>query len=254
MANERYIVEQLSEHLIVVGQAVTPAMPPTADCNLYLIAGQEGILSVDAGAGTSFPFVVAALARYGYAHLPLSHVLLTHEHWDHAWGLAAFRQRGAAVACSERVAAGLPGMFDPSRDVTLVGGVQQVGEFSVEVVPTPGHTPSSTSFRIVVDGAMCLFTGDDITEDGGLGYAGSEGFSRADLLASLRRLAALPPAQRYLPGHMMAPSFSDDPSEVLARGIARGEAGLWADDWSTRKKRLASAVFEGYRAARRIVE
>jgi len=254
MANERYIVEQLSEHLIVVGQAVTPSMPPTADGNLYLIAGPDGILSVDAGAGTGFPFVVAALARYGYASLPLRTVLLTHEHWDHAWGLPEFRQRGAIVACTSRVAAALPGLFDGTVDRILTPGAHHLAGYDVEVVPTTGHTPSSTTFRMVIDGAICLFTGDTITEDGGLGYCGSEGFSREDLLASLRTLAALPPAQRYLPGHMLAPSFSEDPSEVLARGIARGEAGLWTDDWPERKKRLAAALLDGYRAARRALE
>lgn len=244
MANERYVIEQLSEHLFVVGQAPSPEMPPTADGNLYLIVGDEGVLAVDAGAGTSFPFVQAAAARFGFAQLPLRHVLLTHEHWDHAWGLAQFCLRGASVACSPLVAAALPGLIDPSRDIILEHeGPAPIGEFLVEVVFTPGHTPSSTCFRIAVDGQICLFTGDTITEDGGLGYCGSPGFSREDLLASLRKLAALPAAQRYLPGHHLAPWFDHDPAAVLALGIQRGEAGLWADDWAERKKRLVAAIY-----------
>lgn len=252
MANERYIVEQLSEHLYVVGQAPTPSMPPTADGNLYLIVGQESVIAVDAGAGTSFPLVQAAAARYGFADKPFRYVLLTHEHWDHAWGLAHFIQRGSAVACSRSVAAGVPGLLDPSRDVTFTQeGTVQLGEFFPEVVFTPGHTPSSTCFRLEVDGSLCLFTGDLIAEDGGLSFAGSPGFSREDLLESLRKLAAMPPADRFLPGHLMAPSFDYDPGEVLTLAIAKGEAGLWEDDWSERKKRLAGAVFQGFGAARR---
>jgi len=251
VANERYIIEQLSEHLFVVGQAPTPSMPPTADGNLYLIAGEESVLAVDAGAGTSFPFVLAAAARYGFADKPFRYVLLTHEHWDHAWGLAQFIQWGAAAACSRLVAAGLPGLLTPSRDVTFTQeGVVQLGEFAPEVIFTPGHTPSSTSFRIEVDGKVCLFTGDLITEDGGLGFAGSPGFSREDLLASLQKLAAMPPADRFLPGHLMSPAFDDDPADVLAMAIAKGEAEQWQDDWAERKERLAGALFRGYRAAR----
>jgi len=149
------------------------------------------------------------------------------------------------------VAAGLPGLLDPSRDVTFTQeGVVRLGEFAPEVVFTPGHTPSSTSFRMEVDGQVCLFTGDLIMEDGGLGFAGSPGFSRKDLLASLQKLVAMPPADRFLPGHLMSPTFDYDPADVLAVAIAKGEADLWEDDWSERKKRLAGALFDGYRAAR----
>lgn len=256
MSNERYIVEQLSDHLFVVGQAPTPSLPPTSDGNLYLVVGEESVLAVDAGSGTSFPFVLAAAARFGFADRPLAFVLLTHEHWDHAWGLNHFRQRGAVAVCSSLVAAGLPGYFDPTRDITIRSeGVIRLGEFAPEAVFTPGHTPSSTSFRLTVDGQVCLFTGDTITEDGGLGYAGSEGFSKEQLLESLRKLAAMsPPADRYLPGHLISPTFDQDPNLVLAQGIARGEAGAWEDDWSERKERLARALFDGYSEARSRME
>lgn len=251
MPNERYFIEQLSPHLYAIGQAPTPSMPPTSDGNIYLITGQDSVLAVDAGSGTGFPFVLAAAARFGFAHLRFAHVLVTHEHWDHAWGLNHFRQRGAAAVCTPLVAARLPGFLEAGRDIIAEReGSLPLGEFTVEVFFTPGHTPSSTSFCLEVDGKTCLFTGDLIMEDGGLGFAGSEGFSRESLLASLKKLASAPPADRFLPGHLLSPAFDHDPNLVLAQGIARGEAGQWPDDWSERKQKLTRALFDGYKEAR----
>jgi len=251
MSNERYIIEQLSEHLYVVGQAPTPSMPPTTDCNIYLVVGETGVLAVDAGSGTSFPFVLAAAQRYGFADKPFTHVLLTHEHWDHAWGLNHFRQRGALTVCSRSAAAKIPGYMEPGRDITVLSeGPVQLGEFTPEVVFTPGHTPSSVCYRLDVDGQVCLFTGDTIAEDGGLTFTGSEGFSQEDLLASVRKLAAMPSADRFLPGHLFAPAFDHDPELVLAAAITKGETGQWADDWTERKKALTRAVIDGFKEHR----
>ncbi len=72
MANERYVIEQLSEHLFVVGQAPSPEMPPTADGNLYLIVGDEGCSRWTPGrplASRSYrpPRPALALPSYRYA-------------------------------------------------------------------------------------------------------------------------------------------------------------------------------------------
>lgn len=67
----------------------------------------------------------------------------------------------------------------------------------VEVIPTPGHTPGSTSFVVTsTDGARYLFTGDTVFvgDDGGWHAGYIAGMSDADALArSLDLLATLEP-------------------------------------------------------------
>lgn len=67
---------------------------------------------------------------------------------------------------------------------------------SIEVIPTPGHTPGSTCFLATAEeGRQYLFTGDTIYRNGGRWSAGYiKGYSeREPLIESLRLLAELEP-------------------------------------------------------------
>jgi glyoxylase-like metal-dependent hydrolase (beta-lactamase superfamily II) len=73
---------------------------------------------------------------------------------------------------------------------------REVDENGVEVIPTPGHTPGSTSYLVTgAGGAGYLFTGDTIyTERDGSWAAGNLSFSDPRALAgSLEVLATLRP-------------------------------------------------------------
>ena len=52
---------------------------------------------------------------------------------------------------------------------------------------TPGHTPGCLSYRVTVDGARWLFSGDVIMSNARPGYRGE--FSRDTLVRTLRALA-----------------------------------------------------------------
>jgi len=222
MAYKHFFVEQLSEHLFVIGQAPAVGDYEISDCHVYLIVGSSHVLAVDAGAGTSWPFVKAVTECYGFAEKPISYVLVTHGHGDHARGLPLFEAQGALTVCSAYTAERLDS--EAIADVIFErDGILHLGEASPEVVLTPGHTPGCTSYRLTVDGKLCLFTGDLIQEDGGLGWCGSEGFSQEQVLQSLKRLAAMPAPDWLLTGR----SFVQGGMQVIQKGIRYGEAGQW---------------------------
>ncbi|MGE3287826.1 MAG: MBL fold metallo-hydrolase [Pseudonocardia sp.] len=139
------------------------------------------------------------------AHGPVTVVLLTHRHHDHAGGARRFAElTGAPVRA-----------LDPS----LVLGSEALGEGEVvaaagcelRVVATPGHTSDSLSF--VLDGpdsgGPAVLTGDTILGRGTTVIAHPDG-SLGPYLDSLQRLAGLPDGTPVLPGH--GPELPDAPA------------------------------------------
>lgn len=222
MAYTRYFGEQLLEHLFVVGQAPALGGLETIDCHVYLIVGESSVLAVDAGRGKSWPFVVAMGELHGFADKPIAHVLVTHGHADHARGLTQFEAQGALTVCSAYTAEHL----DSHEDADVIferDGVLELDEFEPEVILTPGHTPGSASYRLMIDGKLCLFIGDLIRVDGGLLGSGGEGFSQEQVLESLGRLASMPAPDMLCAGH----GFVEAGMQLIEKGIALGESGRW---------------------------
>lgn len=222
MAYLRYYSEQLSEHLFVVGQDPPLGKAPSVDCHVYLIVGPSSVLAVDAGSGKSWPFVRATAERYGFAEKPISHVLVTHGHADHAGGLTRFENQGALTTCSAYAAEHL----DSPEDADVIfdaDGSLSLGEFRPMAVLTPGHTPGSASYRVEVNGRLCLFTGDLVQIDGGLTWCGDQGFSREEVVQSLRKLAGMPAPDILLAGH----GYVVGGMQLIEKGIAYGESGKW---------------------------
>jgi len=222
MAYIRYYSEQLSEHLFVIGQDPPLGKDTSVDCHVYLIVGSSSVLAVDAGGGKSWPFVKATAERYGFAEKPISHVLITHGHGDHAAGLTEFENQGALTTCSAYTAEHLESPED--ADVIFDDdGPLRIGEFTPQVVLTPGHTPGSASYRVEVDGMSCLFTGDLIQIDGGLGWCGDEGFDQGQVLASLRKLASMPAPDLLCAGH----GYVTEATALIEKAITYGQSGKW---------------------------
>lgn len=134
----------------------------------------------------------------------LTHILLTHGHFDHVYGLDSVRAawpaarlclfRADAVGTEDRPVKESPEILWLTDGQTLT-----VGQTELTVLHTPGHTPGS-----------CCWLCEGVLVSGDTLFAGSAG--RTDLpggdwetlMRSLRRLAddpALPDALRVLPGH-----------------------------------------------------
>lgn len=118
----------------------------------------------------------------------------THGHGDHIAGNAeVLRSTGARLAaCPIDV---------PSPDIELGEGSRiQIGEVTIAVLHTPGHTAGA----LVFNPPGALITGDTlfVTRCGRADFAGSD---PAALYHSLLRLAAFPPETRVYPGHDYGP-------------------------------------------------
>lgn len=102
----------------------------------------------------------------------------------------------------------------PSR--TFKGGeVLDLGPVTVEVLPTPGHTPGHTAFFFREAGV--LFTGDyDLSKFGP--YYGDRDASIEETIASIQKLRTIP-ARIWITGHKPA-LFENDPAEAWDRYLA----------------------------------
>lgn len=155
-------------------RADNPGPMTLSGTNTWVLAGPDGRMVVDPG-----PLDEAHLRRVS-DHGPVTCVLLTHRHPDHAEGAQRFAEMtGAAVLDRADLADGV-----------VVGPVR--------VMHTPGHTGDSVCF--VIEGATpAVLTGDTILGRGTSVVAHPDGDLGA-YLSSLRRLADLGDLT-VLPGH-----------------------------------------------------
>lgn len=140
--------------------------------------------------------------------LTVTHVLLTHGHFDHIGGCAALQAEGAKVGCLAKEA---PLVLGKNNMADYFGG--HVPPFSVDftfgdgdilsldgmqflVIATPGHTAGGACFCV----GDHLFTGDTLFA-GDIGRSDLPTGSGAQLTESVRKLYALQGDFTVCPGH-----------------------------------------------------
>ena len=164
----------------------------------------------------------ALLAAVKAQGLTLNWVLETHAHADHLSAGALLRERtGAKLVVGARIVE-VQGQFAPmfeADDVALdgsqfdrlVGEGDQIalGDLTITVLHTPGHTPACVSYRI---GDM-IFVGDTLfMPDYGTARADFPGGDAATLYRSIGKILALPPSTRVFVGHDYLPAGRDTPA------------------------------------------
>ena len=132
----------------------------------------------------------AVLERTGWSP---SVLLVTHHHADHVAGNLALKERyGLTIVGPRGEAAKIPGL---DRSVSERDIIEFAGR-KIEVIETPGHTSGHISYHIPEE--KLAFVGDTLFAMG-CGRLFEEG--PAVMLASMKKLAVLPPETTVYCGH-----------------------------------------------------
>jgi glyoxylase-like metal-dependent hydrolase (beta-lactamase superfamily II) len=182
--------------------------PGSWGANCYLLTSGTHAAVVDPSAKAET--ILNAVAQAGCT---LEMILLTHGHFDHIVSIDTLRDASGAPLLIHSYDRDMPsdghknaffrvfGMSSPAyRDAerTLSDGeVLTLGEESIRVIHTPGHTAGCVCFLC---GENMLLTGDTLFA-GGIGRCDLYSSDPLCMEASLKQLATLPPDLTIYPGH-----------------------------------------------------
>ena len=143
--------------------------------------------------------------------LKIEQILLTHSHWDHIADLSLLKEKTGAPVFVHPLDAenvrdpgsdGIP-LFVVIRGVEPDGFLEEgkevlLGKLRIEVIHTPGHSPGSICLYLREQ--KTLLSGDTLFK-GTIGNLHLPTGQAERMWVSLRKLAALPPETKVIPGH-----------------------------------------------------
>ena len=155
--------------------------------------------------------------------LHLKAVLFTHLHIDHTLGAEHISRKYGVPMLGNKADAPLgrqrreqatmfhmpanPGPLEMDRFIDE-GEVLTLGEYKVEALHVPGHSPGSLVYYI--PGAGIMFSGDVLFR-GSIGRTDLPGGSYAQLIAGIhKKLLTLPLATKVYPGHGPSTTLADE--------------------------------------------
>lgn len=219
--------------------------------NIYLIDGGSEYALLDVGFLEELPEVLELIRSLGFSLSACKMILASHADADHAQGLARAREimrcevaahaksvepleTGDEIMTYARVDAQNISIPMPPCKVDRVlneGDLISIGDRTLEVWSTPGHTAGQLAFRM----GDLLFSGDNIFRDGSVGVIDAHhGSNLPDFIRSLKRIRESD-VTWLLPSH--GPIFRKD-DRMLAKTIERLEMyshladfGTCAVDW-----------------------
>jgi metallo-beta-lactamase class B len=137
----------------------------TRELSALLVTGPKGHILVDGALPQSAPVIEANIKALGFRMKDVKYILNSHEHFDHAGGIAALQRASGAVVVASAFGAqvlknGVIGkedaQYDPTQDPRIEkiaqvkpmaeGEVLAVGPLAVTARMTPGHTPGGTTW------------------------------------------------------------------------------------------------------------
>ncbi|MFC2064111.1 MBL fold metallo-hydrolase [Chloroflexota bacterium] len=179
--------------------------------NTYLIADARSGTAVVIDPTWDGKKILAAAEAEGWR---ISHLIYTHAHFDHIGGAAEIAKNSNPIPLvalhrgdHELLKAGGGGNFfgfniDPGPEPGIELADQQIlelGELSIKVLFTPGHSPGHCAFYIAAD--SILFSGDLIFQ-GSVGRTDLPGGNFDTLIQSIHnQVFTLPDETRILSGH-----------------------------------------------------
>jgi metallo-beta-lactamase class B len=164
----------------------------------WALRTDEGIIIIDTNfAWATQPEIIDGLTTLGLDPDDIRYVLISHAHGDHDQGAAELQQRfGAQVVMGaadwestlERPATAAGGVPTRNISIPLEGGEIQLGETTVSIVATPGHTQGTLSYVFPVEDqgetVWVAYSGGTLT-----GAFGSDGARWDQYIASQNRIA-----------------------------------------------------------------
>lgn len=215
--------------------------------NSYLVYDETGGTGVLIDANGQLDGLLERADELG---LEVTHLILTHEHWDHvvdAAGIATARD--LTIVGHPEVGAALEVPVEPIAD----GEILRTGGLEIEAIASPGHCDSHLAF--LVNGSD-LFSGDALFAGtvGGTMLPGRTGLEEMKA-AIMERLMTLPAETTVHPGHSGPTTIGaeleenpfvrlwsgrDEPGEETCEVTGFGEATLllWAPDYDGTNKAL----------------
>ncbi|MWB77744.1 MBL fold metallo-hydrolase [Pseudooceanicola sp. 216_PA32_1] len=229
--------------------------------NHVLIDTGEAVILVDVGSGARFfdtaGRLLANLETAGYAAGDITHVVITHAHPDHLWGIRddfdepLFPEARYTIGGREKDYWEQPGLVDrvpPEAQQFVAGAVNSMAIEGVDwqlaaeghqlapgvtLIDTPGHTPGHMSLRIESGGQVLYALGDAMTH-AWLNFARPDWYNGVDTdgpqtVATRRRLLETAAAERaaVVGYHFPFPGVG----HVMAEGAAyRFVPALWQFD------------------------
>jgi hydroxyacylglutathione hydrolase len=219
--------------------------------NVYLIDGGAEYALIDVGFLDELPDVLELIRQMDYSLSACKLIVATHADVDHTQGLARAREvlKCDVVAHPKSVAA----IEDGDEVITYAridaqgiripmprckvdrtideGEILQIGDTSLSVWSTPGHTAGQLALRM----GNLLFSGDNIFRDGTVGVIDAHhGSNLLEYISSLKRILAAD-VDFLLPSH--GPIFRKD-NRLIEATIARldgyshmADFGTCAVDW-----------------------
>jgi glyoxylase-like metal-dependent hydrolase (beta-lactamase superfamily II) len=195
--------------------------------NVYVVKGSDSLVMIDTGIDEAeLALVDENIAYWGLGGLPLSHVFITHAHYDHCANAHILRDRGARIVAGEGDADGIErgddrtaayafadrAPFVPCPVDTRVaeGDTIRAAGLAFDVIHVPGYTAGSVFYKLVADGRTVLFTGDVVKVEfhkhgfalgAKLGWSGGVDYDRRTYLETLERISQMH-ADILLPGHL----------------------------------------------------
>ena len=193
---------------------IIPISPRGFGANTYAVTTDEKhAIVIDPSAS----HVKDELAKRG---LIATHVLLTHCHFDHVFGVPTLQSAGAKVLCLEEekpligTQADLFELFSAPRisyeiDETFRDNEEKIiNGISVKALRTSGHTKGSVCYLFTEkDGGRYLFTGDTLFA-GSIGRTDFPTGNLAQMRASLKRLYELDGDMPIYAGHQEETTLS----------------------------------------------
>ncbi len=206
---------------IVPGVYLVNGFPYGRHQNGYLVRAAGATIMIDSGhmAEDSFDALGPNCKRWGIDLSEVTHLLVTHAHFDHSSHAARFRRMGARIVASRDAAEAMASGDDRcigyamhrtfercETDVVVEDGqALEIADLAIRCIAAPGHTNGLMIFETVLNDERLWFCGDlvEVGPEGGtleLGWAGGPGYHRPTYLETLRRLAHME-LDTLLPGH-----------------------------------------------------